>query len=133
MSVTVPQTRLRVGRVGERLLRDDAIPKVKGDFAYASDLSAPGMLWGDTLRSPRAHARIVSLDIAAALAQPGVHAVLTHVDVPGLTLAALGNERIRPERTREAEGGFDAAGFGNRLSLSITVAHALSNGIFANP
>ena len=83
MSVTVPQTRLRVGRVGERLLRDDAIPKVKGDFAYASDLSAPGMLWGDTLRSPRAHARIVSLDIAPALAQPGVHAVLTHADVPG--------------------------------------------------
>jgi CO/xanthine dehydrogenase Mo-binding subunit len=83
VSVTVPQTRLRVGRVGERLLRDDAIPKVKGDFAYASDLSAPGMLWGDTLRSPRAHARIVSLDIAAALAQPGVHAVLTHADVPG--------------------------------------------------
>ncbi len=83
MSVTAPQTRLRVGRVGERLLRDDAIPKVKGDFAYASDLSAPGMLWGDTLRSPRAHARIVSLDIAAALAQPGVHAVLSHADVPG--------------------------------------------------
>jgi CO/xanthine dehydrogenase Mo-binding subunit len=83
VSVTAPQTRLRVGRVGERLLRDDAVPKVKGDFAYASDLSAPGMLWGDTLRSPRAHARIVSLDIAAALAQPGVHAVLTHADVPG--------------------------------------------------
>ena len=41
------------------------------------------MLWGDTLRSPHAHARIVSLDIAAALAQPGVHAVLTHADVPG--------------------------------------------------
>ena len=83
MSVTAPQTRLRVGKVGERLLRDDAIPKVKGDFAYSSDLSAPGMLWGDTLRSPHAHARIVSLDIAPALAQPGVHAVLTHADVPG--------------------------------------------------
>ena len=73
----------RVGRIGERLLRDDAVPKVRGDFAYSSDLVAPGMLWGDTLRSPHAHARIVSLDIAAALAQPGVHALLTHADVPG--------------------------------------------------
>ena len=83
MSVTAPRTRLRVGKVGERLLRDDAVPKVRGEFAYSSDLSAPGMLWGDTLRSPHAHARIASLDIAAALAQPGVHAVLTHADVPG--------------------------------------------------
>jgi CO/xanthine dehydrogenase Mo-binding subunit len=83
MSVTAPRTRLRVGKVGERLVRDDAVPKVRGEFAYSSDLSAPGMLWGDTLRSPHAHARILSLDIAAALAQPGVHAVLTHADVPG--------------------------------------------------
>ena len=53
MSVTAQRTTLRVGKVGERLLRDDAIPKVRGDFAYSSDLSAPGMLWGDTLRERR--------------------------------------------------------------------------------
>ena len=40
----------RQGR--RRLLRDDAVPKVKGEFAYSSDLSAPGMLWGDTLPQP---------------------------------------------------------------------------------
>ena len=67
MSVTAPRTKLAVGRVGERVLRDDARPKVTGEFAYASDLSAPGMLWGDTLRSPHAHARIVSIDLSAAL------------------------------------------------------------------
>ena len=37
MSVTAPRTTLRVGKVGERLLRDDAVPKVKGDFDYSSD------------------------------------------------------------------------------------------------
>src|SRR5207342_3402911 len=58
-------------------------PKVTGEFAYASDLHADGMLWGHTLRSPHAHARIVELDILQALAMPGVHAVLTHDDVPG--------------------------------------------------
>ncbi len=83
MSVVAPGTRLQVGKIGERLLRDDAVPKVRGAFDYASDLSAPGMLWGETLRSPHAHARVVSVDTTRALALAGVHAVLTHVDVPG--------------------------------------------------
>ena len=83
MSVATERTTLPVGRIGERVLRDDAVPKVTGEFAYASDLSAPGMLWGDTLRSPHPHARIVALDVSAALGLPGVHAVLTHADVPG--------------------------------------------------
>ena len=83
MSVTAPRTTVRVGKVGERLLRDDAVPKVRGSFDYSSDLSAPGMLWGDTLRSPHPHARIVSIDLSRALSLPGVHAVLIHADVPG--------------------------------------------------
>jgi CO/xanthine dehydrogenase Mo-binding subunit len=83
MSVTAPPATPRLGKVGERLLRDDAIPKVKGEFDYSSDLAAPGMLWGDTLRSPHAHARILSVDLSRALALPGVHAALTHADVPG--------------------------------------------------
>src|SRR5579862_758237 len=91
MSTTVaPGTRrLEVGRVGESVPRVDAVPKVKGEFAYSSDLVAPGMLWGHTLRSPHAHARIVALDIAEALTLPGVHAVLTHADVPGEKLYGL--------------------------------------------
>jgi CO/xanthine dehydrogenase Mo-binding subunit len=72
-----------VGRVGEPVVRSDGVPKTTGEFAYSSDLQAPGMLWGQTLRSPHAHARIVELDITAALAMPGVQAVLTHDDVPG--------------------------------------------------
>ena len=74
---------LEVGRVGESVKRIDAIPKVTGEFAYASDLVAAGMLWGHTVRSPHAHARILGVDISQALAMTGVHAVLTHADVPG--------------------------------------------------
>ena len=59
------------------------VPKVKGEFAFSSDLVAPGMLWGHTVRSPHAHARIAAIDISEALVLPGVHAVLTHQDVPG--------------------------------------------------
>ncbi len=85
MSTTVApaRRRLELGRIGESVPRVDGVPKVKGDFAYSSDLVAPGMLWGHTLRSPHAHARILALDLAEALAMPGVHAVLTHADVPG--------------------------------------------------
>jgi CO/xanthine dehydrogenase Mo-binding subunit len=75
--------KIEVGRVGESVKRVDAIPKVTGEFAYSSDLFDAGMLWGHTLRSPHAHALIHSIDISQALATPGVHAVLTHEDVPG--------------------------------------------------
>jgi CO/xanthine dehydrogenase Mo-binding subunit len=75
-------TRVRDG-VGTSVRRPDGIPKVKGEFAYSSDMWANDMLWGATLRSPHPRARIVSLELGAALAVPGVHAVLTHDDVPG--------------------------------------------------
>jgi len=74
---------LERGRIGESVLRSDGVPKVKGEFAYASDLEADGMLWGATLRSPHPHAAVRGIDIGAAAATPGVHAVLTHADVPG--------------------------------------------------
>ena len=74
---------LRVGHAATTTRRADAVPKVIGEFAYSSDLHAAGMLWGHTVRSPHAHARILAVDTAEALAMPGVHAVLTHEDVPG--------------------------------------------------
>ncbi|HSF62660.1 MAG TPA: molybdopterin cofactor-binding domain-containing protein [Gaiellaceae bacterium] len=74
---------LRQGRATPAMRRADAVPKVTGEFAYSSDLHAAGMLWGQTVRSPHAHARIVGIDISEAVGMPGVHAVLTHEDVPG--------------------------------------------------
>src|SRR4051795_518097 len=69
--------------IGESVRRPDGIPKGTGEFAYSSDLWADRMLWGATLRSPHPRARVLGIDIAAALAVPGVFAVLTHEDVPG--------------------------------------------------
>jgi xanthine dehydrogenase D subunit len=71
------------GVVGDSPLRPDGIPKLRGEFDFAQDLSVDEMLWGATLRSPHPHARILSIDVAPALAIGGVHAVLTADDVPG--------------------------------------------------
>ncbi len=74
---------LRRGHAATSKRRADAVPKVTGEFAYSSDLHAAGMLWGHTVRSPHAHARVVAIDTTEARSLPGVHAVLTHDDVPG--------------------------------------------------
>jgi xanthine dehydrogenase D subunit len=80
---TSPAGTRTTGRIGDSPLRPDGTLKVTGEFAYASDLWHDDMVWGVTLRSPHPHARIVSIDIGAALAVPGVTAVLTADDVPG--------------------------------------------------
>ena len=87
--MSAPARKLERGRVGEAVRRADGIPKTTGEFAYASDLQAAGMLWGHTVRSPHAHARVGEIDISEAVTMPGVHAVLTHADVPGTKLYGL--------------------------------------------
>jgi CO/xanthine dehydrogenase Mo-binding subunit len=83
MSKVMPGTDVRLGWIGESLRRVDGNPKTTGAFEYASDLQVAGMLWGHTLRSPHAHARLRAIDLSGALSVAGVHAVLTHADVPG--------------------------------------------------
>jgi xanthine dehydrogenase D subunit len=70
------------GGIGESTLRPDGTLKVTGEFAYSSDMWHEDMLWGQILRSTVAHAEIVSIDTSEALATAGVHAVLTHEDLP---------------------------------------------------
>jgi carbon-monoxide dehydrogenase large subunit len=60
---------------------------VRGRGQYVDDVVLPGMLHGAVLRSPLAHARIVSIDTSAAEAHPKVHAVITGETLAGLGLA----------------------------------------------
>ncbi|MFQ6329428.1 xanthine dehydrogenase family protein molybdopterin-binding subunit [Nocardia sp. CWNU-33] len=84
------------GGIGESPLRPDGTLKVKGEFAYSSDLWMDGMLWGATLRSPHPRAIIRSINIAPALAITGVHAVLTEEDVPGRKMYGLDHTWDQP-------------------------------------
>jgi selenium-dependent xanthine dehydrogenase len=111
--------------VGQRLARVDAAAKVRGSARYVDDLFEPGMLYGAALRSPHPRARLLSLDVSAARALPGVAVVATWGDIPGSrhtghvmpdwpTLVAVGEETRyvgdaiafvaaeTPERAREA-------------------------------
>jgi xanthine dehydrogenase D subunit len=70
-------------KVGAARPHREGIPKVVGEFEYASDLHRDGALFGATLRSPHPSARIRSIDVAPALRIPGIRCALTHEDVPG--------------------------------------------------
>jgi CO/xanthine dehydrogenase Mo-binding subunit/aerobic-type carbon monoxide dehydrogenase small subunit (CoxS/CutS family) len=69
--------------IGKNVRRIDAPSKVAGRLKYAGDMTMPGMLHVQVLRSPHAHARILSIDTSAAEAMEGVEAVITSADVPG--------------------------------------------------
>jgi CO/xanthine dehydrogenase Mo-binding subunit len=68
--------------VGTRPIRHDGVDKVTGAARYGADIHLPGMLHGAVLRSPHAHARIVSIDTSKAEAHPGVKATMTSRDLP---------------------------------------------------
>ncbi len=77
-----PAAAASFGAVGKPLRRVDGRAKVTGETRFADDLSMPGMLFMKLARSSVPHARILEVDVAAALAVPGVRAVLTGQDFP---------------------------------------------------
>jgi CO/xanthine dehydrogenase Mo-binding subunit/aerobic-type carbon monoxide dehydrogenase small subunit (CoxS/CutS family) len=84
----MPETVLEEDAVGESYIganvrRLDAPSKVSGRLKYAADMKMPDMLQMQVLRSPHAHARILSIDTSAAEAMEGVVCVITADDVPG--------------------------------------------------
>jgi CO/xanthine dehydrogenase Mo-binding subunit len=68
--------------LGTRPVRHDGVDKVTGRALYGADLRLPRMAHGAVLRSPHAHARILSIDTSRAEAMPGVFAVITAADFP---------------------------------------------------
>ena len=90
MNTPVPGSQYKV--IGTRPIRHDGMDKVTGKAKYGADVKFSKMLYGRVLRSPHAHARIVSIDTSEAEAHPGVFAVITTSDMPDLVdkMADLG-------------------------------------------
>ena len=72
--------------VGKPMPRLDARDKVTGVYVYGMDISQPGMLHGKVVRSPHPHALIRKVDASQAEKLPGVRAILTGHDIPGLLM-----------------------------------------------
>jgi CO/xanthine dehydrogenase Mo-binding subunit len=70
--------------VGRPATRVDGLERARGEAVYTADLKLPGMLHAAVLRSPYAHARVSSIDLAPALASPGVYAAIGPKDIPSL-------------------------------------------------
>ena len=74
--------------VGRPAVRKDALERVRGEARYTADIRLPGMLHAALLRSPYAHARVRRIDLAPALALPGVRAAIGPGEAPGLDAEA---------------------------------------------
>jgi len=82
--------------VGRPELKVDGVKLAAGRPAFTDDVKLEGMLYGTLLTSPHAHARIRRIDASRARALPGVHAVLTHEDIPRVKYASGGQSYPQP-------------------------------------
>jgi len=71
------------GYMGERAVRQDAVPKILGTGKFAGDMRAPGMVYGKAVHSKYARALVKSIDISKAAAHPDCVKIVLAEDVPG--------------------------------------------------
>ncbi|MGH2441979.1 MAG: xanthine dehydrogenase family protein molybdopterin-binding subunit [Chloroflexota bacterium] len=82
--------------VGHRAPKVDAVKISTGRATFADDVEMRGLLHVKLLQSPHAHARVTSMDTSRARALPGVHAVITHEDVPRIPYTSAGQSWPEP-------------------------------------
>ena len=80
--MTTTHTNQKFTSVGSHPVRHDGFDKVTGKALYGADIDLPGLIHGKILRSPHAHAKILSIDTSEAKKLPDVHAVITNHDFP---------------------------------------------------
>ncbi|MDP6140513.1 MAG: molybdopterin-dependent oxidoreductase [Arenicellales bacterium] len=115
--------------IGQRIPKQDAPEKINGRARYVHDINLPGQLVGKILRSGRLHARILAIDVAAARALPGVHAVITAADVPTQTIGVtrdnppLKGDKVRCERDEIAAVAAETEELADAALALITVEY----------
>ncbi len=113
MVVAQPETRV----VNKAETKVDAIKLAKGRPVFTDDMTLPGMLHAALLTSPHAHARIRAIDVTAARALEGVHAVLTYQDIPRVMYASGGQSYPQPHPYDQASLDSKVRHVGDRVAV----------------
>src|SRR3954449_7520884 len=87
--------------IGQNYTTPDLVAKVTGKAKYAEDYRVEGMLFCKLLVSPYPHARVTHLDTSAAMAHPGVKAIITADDMPGAAAGATLGEGVQASQISE--------------------------------
>lgn len=116
--------------VGARVQRTEDEKLLRGQGQFVDDLKLPGTLQSAVLRSPHAHARIVSIDAGAARALPGVHAVYLHEDLPASARRRLPmpmpNPAIRNAVTQEVLASEEVCAVGDPIAFVVADSRHLA-------
>ncbi|MBV9280727.1 MAG: molybdopterin-dependent oxidoreductase, partial [Chloroflexi bacterium] len=85
-----------LSQVGHRARKVDAVKLVTGRGTYTDDVVMPGLLHAKLVKSPHPHARVLCVDKTEAQRLPGVHAIITHEDVPRIPYTSAGQSWPEP-------------------------------------
>ncbi|HNS50362.1 MAG TPA: molybdopterin-dependent oxidoreductase [Anaerolineae bacterium] len=104
--------------VGQPEAKVDGVKLVSGRPAFTDDIRVEGLLYGELLTSPYAHARIKRIDATRARALPGVHAVLTHEDLPRIKYATGGQSYPNPPPLDQVSLDSKVRHVGDRVAIA---------------
>src|SRR5258707_7217668 len=114
--------------IGQNYTTPDLVAKVTGKAKYAEDYRVEGMLFAKLLVSPMPHARVKRIDTTAAMAMPGVKAILRASDMPGAAVGATLGEGV--QASAQAERGLtDEPLYYGEPILAIAAADELTAGL----
>jgi putative selenate reductase molybdopterin-binding subunit len=94
--ILTPNRMKQLSEVGKSVKKVDGVKLATGKPVFTDDVQPNGMLYGALLTSPHAHAKIIDINVSKAKQLPGVHAVITHKDVPRVKYATGGQSFPQP-------------------------------------
>jgi len=94
--ILTPNGMKQLSEVGKSVKKVDSVKLAIGKPVFTDDVQPNGMLFGALLTSPYAHAKIIDIDVSKAKQLPGVHAVITHKDIPRVKYATGGQSFPQP-------------------------------------
>jgi putative selenate reductase molybdopterin-binding subunit len=125
--VLTPKGMQQLKQVGKPIKKVDGVKLALGKPVFTDDVQPERMLHGALLTSPYAHAIIKKIDVTKAKALPGVHAVLTHLDVPRIKYATGGQSFPQPLPHDQASLDYKVRHVGDRVAIVAAETQEIAN------